>query len=60
MEYVIELLLGEQKILQKLLKSNDLMRKNMSIASTAMANISQLKQAIKILKHKAIKSQSQI
>ena len=60
MEYVIQVLTSKQKTLEKLLKGDDLMRKNMSLASATMANISQLKQAIKILKHKTIKSQSQI
>jgi len=52
MEYAIKILETERKKLETELKDRDLMRENMSKATTAMANISQIRQAIKLLRAK--------
>ena len=55
MEYALKILVEDQKKLEKLLKQDDLMRTNMTLATTTMSNISQLKKAVKMIKNKAVK-----
>jgi len=50
MEHAIKKLETERKKLETELKDSDLIRENRSKATAAMANISQIRQAIRLLK----------
>lgn len=52
MDYVIKLLEGNKKQLERHIRDNNLMQKNMKKAAEELSHISQLKRAIKILKQK--------
>lgn len=55
MDYVIELLEENKKYLERHIRDNNLMQKNMKKASEELSHVSQLKRAIKILKLKTRK-----
>lgn len=52
MDYVIKLLEENQRYLERHIRDNNLMQKNMKKAAEELSHISQLKRAIKILKQK--------
>ncbi|WP_156142835.1 hypothetical protein [Sphingobacterium sp. SYP-B4668] len=53
MEYVIELLERERKSLERGVRDQDLMHKNMNQATLQLKYINELKRAVKILKGKS-------
>lgn len=53
MDYAIQLLEKEKKLLESSIREQDLMRKNMRQASQYMKKISELKRAVKVLKTKS-------
>jgi len=53
MEYVIELLEKERKHLERNVRDQDLMHKNMNQATLQLKYINELKRAVKILKGKS-------
>ncbi|PYF75126.1 hypothetical protein [Pedobacter nutrimenti] len=53
MEYAIQLLEKEKKLLERSVKEEDLMHKNMQQATQNLKNIASIKRAIKLLKLKA-------
>ncbi len=55
MDYIIQLLEKEKKLLESDVREQDLMRKNMHQATLHFKNISDLKRAIKILRTKKSK-----
>lgn len=52
MDFAIELLQTSRKRIEKDIKSNSLMQKNMNEATRELSKLSELKRAIKILKTK--------
>ncbi|WP_157417934.1 hypothetical protein [Aequorivita capsosiphonis] len=50
MEFAINLLQEHKKVIDRNVKSNDLMQKDISLASRELSKVSELKKAIKILK----------
>lgn len=52
MDFVIDLLEENKNYLERQIRDEDLMRKNLRMATASMQQISQLKRAIKILKQK--------
>ncbi|MCL1650592.1 hypothetical protein M2T70_16645 [Elizabethkingia anophelis] len=52
MDYVIELLEENRKYLERHIRDNNLMQKDMKKATEELSQVSQLKRAIKILKLK--------
>lgn len=55
MEYVIELLEDNKRYLERYIRDNNIMQKDMKQAAQQMGQINQLKRAIKILKLKTSK-----
>lgn len=55
MDFVIDLLQSHQREIDRSVKNNDLMQKDMRMATRELAKVSQLKKAIKILKLKQSK-----
>lgn len=53
MDYAIQLLEKEKKMLESIIREQNLMQKNMKQAACYMKNISELKQAVKVLKTKS-------
>lgn len=53
MDYAIQLLENEKKLLENNIREQNLMRKNMKQATQDMKNISELKRAVKVLKTKS-------
>lgn len=53
MDYVITLLEKEKKILERKIREQDLMHKNMKQATLKLKNIGEIKRVLKILKAKA-------
>jgi len=52
MDYVITLLEKEKKTLERTIRDEDLMHKNMKQATSQLKNISEIKKVLKILKAK--------
>lgn len=52
MDYAIQLLEKEKKVLEKMIKGDDLMHKNMRMATQGLKNINEIKRALKLLKIK--------
>ena len=50
MDFVIDLLQRHQKEIDRSVKNNDLMRKDMRMATLELSKVNELKRAIKILK----------
>lgn len=53
MDYVITLLEKEKKTLERTIREEDLMHKNMKQATLKLKNIGEIKRVLKILKAKA-------
>ncbi len=52
MEYAISLLQTHKKSINRTIKSTDLMKKDISLASKELAKVSAINKAIKVLKRK--------
>ncbi|MCL7986643.1 hypothetical protein M8998_01690 [Sphingobacterium sp. lm-10] len=52
MEYVIQLLEREKKVLETSIRDQDMLRKDMRKATLHLKNINELKRALKVLKTK--------
>ncbi len=55
MDYVIEVLEKEKKVLEGSIRNEDLLHKDMKQATRYMKNIQELKRAIKVLKAKTLR-----